>query len=120
MTTTSTNNSAINFDIKNLAGSTMLRKCLLEYFFEGKTVTLNVYYGINDSEIPFLIEIGEDYLSVTELLLSDENLMRININNQKKINYEEEDQLVREYNHLIGLSIEHYLNYLADEGLFDC
>lgn len=118
MTTTST--STINFDIKNLAGSTMLRKCLLEYFLEGKTATLNVYYGINDLEIPFLIEIGEDYLSVTELLLSDENLMRININNQNKINYEEEDQLVREYNHLIGLSIENYLNYLADEGVFDC
>ena len=118
MTTTST--STINFNIENLAGSTMLRNCLLGYFLEGKTTSFNVYYGINGCEIPFLIEIGEDYISVSELLLNDIDPMRIDINNQKKINYEEEDQLLREYNHLIGLIIEQYLNILADEGVFDC
>ena len=119
MTTTTSTTSTINFNIENLAGSTMLRKYLLGYFLEGKTATFNVYYSINGCEIPFLIEIGEDYISVIELLLGDRNLMKININNQNKINYEEEDQLVREYNHVIGLFIEQYLNHLADEGFFD-
>lgn len=122
MTTTTSTTSTINFNIENLAGSTMLRNCLLGYFLEGKTATFNVYYCINDYEIPFLIEIREDYISVTELLpgIGDMDSMRININNQNKINYEGEDQLVREYNHLIGLIIEQYLNHLAEEGLFDC
>ena len=116
MTTTT---STINFNIENLAGSTMLRRSLLDYINYGNTSSFNVYYNFNNSEIPFLIEIGEDYISVTELLLGDGNLMKININNQNKINYEEEDQLVREYNHVIGLLIEQYLNRLADEGVFD-
>ena len=120
MTATSSTTSTINFNIENLAGSTMLRKYLLGYFLEGKTATFNVYYNINGCEIPFLIEIGEDYISLTELLLDDRNLMKININNQNKINYEEEDQLVGEYNHVISLFIEQYLNQLADVGLFDC
>ena len=120
MTTTTSTTSTINFNIENLAGSTMLRKYLLGYFLEGKTATFNVYYSINGCEIPFLIEIREDYISLTELLLEDRNLMKININNQNKINCEEEDQLVGEYNHVIGLFIEQYLNILADEGVFDC
>ena len=120
MTATASTTSTINFNIENLAGSTMLRKYLLGYFLEGKTATFNVYYNINGCEIPFLIEIGEDYISLTELLLDDRNLMKININNQNKINYEEEDQLVGEYNHVISLFIEQYLNQLADVGLFDC
>ena len=119
-TSTTSTTSTINFNIENLAGSTMLRKYLLGYFLEGKTATFNVYYSINGCEIPFLIEIREDYISVTELLLGDRNLMKININNQNKINYEEEDQLAGEYNHLIGLFIEQYLNHLAGVGLFDC
>ena len=85
MTTTTSTTSTINFNIENLAGSTMLRKYLLGYFLEGKTATFNVYYSINGCEIPFLIEIKGDYISVTELLLGDENLMKININNQNKI-----------------------------------
>ena len=120
MTATASTTSTINFNIENLAGSTMLRKYLLGYFLEGKTATFNVYYNINGCEIPFLIEIGEDYISLTELLLDDRNLMKININNQNKINYEEEDQLVGEYNHVISLFIEQYLNQLANVGLFDC
>lgn len=120
MTTTTSTTSTINFNIENLAGSTMLRKSLLGYFLEGKTAAFNVYYNINGCEIPFLIEIGEDYISLTELLLDDRNLMKININNQYQINSEEEDQLVREYNHVIGLCIEQYLNQLTDMGIFDC
>ena len=119
MTTTTSTTSTINFNIKNLEGSTMLRKYLLGYFLEGKTATFNVYYSINGCEIPFLIEIGENYISVTEMLFY-ENILRINIINREKINCEEEDQLVGEYNHVIGLFIEQYLNQLADMGLFDC
>ena len=112
-TTTSTNNSAINFNLENLAGSTMLRKSLLDYIIYGNTSTFNVYYNFNNIELPFLIEIGEDYISVTEMLYY-ENILRINIINREKINCEEEEQKMIDFRNMIGISIERYLTHLID------
>ena len=112
-TTTSTNNSAINFNLENLAGSTMLRKSLLDYIIYGNTSTFNVYYNFNNIELPFLIEIGENYISVTEMLFY-ENILRINIINREKINCEEEEQKMIDFRNMIGISIERYLTHLID------
>ena len=118
-TTTSTNdsvtslNSTFNFNLENLAGSTMLRRSLLDYIIYGNTSTFNVYYNFNNSEIPFLIEIGEDYISVTEMIYY-ENILRINIINREKINYEEEEQKMIDFRNVIGISIERYLTHLID------
>ena len=112
-TTTSTNNSTINFNLENLAGSTMLRKSLLDYIIYGNTSTFNVYYNFNNIELPFLIEIGEDYISVTEMLYY-ENILRINIINREKINCEEEEQKMVDFRNMIGISIERYLTSLID------
>ena len=112
-TTTSTNNSTINFNLENLAGSTMLRRSLLDYINYGNTSTFNVYYNFNNIELPFLIEIGEDYISVTEMLYY-ENILRINIINREKINCEEEEQKMIDFRNMIGISIERYLTHLID------
>ena len=112
-TTTSTNNSTINFNLENLAGSTMLRRSLLDYINYGNTSTFNVYYNFNNIELPFLIEIGEDYISVTEMLYY-ENILRINIINREKINCEEEEQKMIDFRNMIGISIERYLTSLID------
>lgn len=112
-TTTSTNNSVINFNLENLAGSTMLRKSLLDYIIYGNTSTFNVYYNFNNIELPFLIKIGEDYISVTEMLYY-ENILRINIINREKINCEEEEQKMIDFRNMIGISIERYLTRLID------
>ena len=107
------NNSAINFNLENLAGSTMLRKSLLDYIIYGNTSTFNVYYNFNNIELPFLIEIGEDCISVTEMLYY-ENILRINIINREKINCEEEEQKMIDFRNMIGISIERYLTHLID------
>lgn len=112
-TTTSTNDSASNFNLENLAGSTMLRKSLLDYIIYGNTSTFNIYYNFNNIELPFLIEIGEDYISVTEMLYY-ENILRINIINREKINCEEEEQKMIDFRNMIGISIERYLTHLID------
>ena len=118
-TTTSSNNSTINFNLYDLAGLSMMTKCLEEYFMEGKTSTFNTYYSIGDYEIPFLIKIRKYYISVTEMW-DGENIMRINISGQKKMNRPESLKKTREFSSVIGTSIEQYLNILAEGGLFDC
>ena len=118
-TTNSTNNSAINFNINgNLVGFPMLHRSLLKYFIEGESTTLNTYCHINDSEIPFLVKMRKDYISMSNML-SSENIIRINISGQNTLNQDEAESRVRDFEDMIGASIEHYLNYLADEGVFD-
>ena len=91
----------------------MLRKSLLDYIIYGNTSTFNVYYNFNNIELPFLIEIGENYISVTEMLFY-ENILRINIIDREKINCEEEEQKMIDFRNMIGISIEHYLTHLID------
>ena len=76
MRTSTSTTSAINFNLYDLAGLSMLTKCLEEYFMEGKTSTFNTYYSIGDYEIPFLIKIRKSYISVTEMW-DGENIMRM-------------------------------------------
>ena len=119
-TTTSTNNSTINFNINgNLVGFPILHRSLLKYFIEGKNATLNTYCHINNMEIPFLVKIRKDYISITNMY-SGENIIRINISNQDTLNQDEAESRVRDFEDMIGASIEQYLNHLADEGVFDC
>ena len=118
-TTNSTNNSAINFNINgNLAGFTVLHGSLLKYFINGENATFNTYCHINDFEIPFLVKMRKDYISMTNMF-SGENIIRINISDQKTLNQDEAESRVRDFEDMIGASIEHYLNRLADEGVFD-
>ena len=118
-TTTSTNDSTINFNINgNLAGFPMLHRSLLKYFIEGKNATLNTYCHINNMEIPFLVKMRKDYISITNMY-SGETIIKINISYQKTLNQDEAESRARDFENVIGTSIEHYLNYLADEGVFD-
>ena len=118
-TTNSTNNSAINFNINgNLAGFTALHRSLLKYFIKGENATLNTYCHVNHFEIPFIVKMRKDYISVTNMF-SSENIVRINISGQKTLNQEEAESRVRDFEDRIGASIEQYLNRLADEGDFD-
>lgn len=119
-TTTSTNDSAINFNINgNLAGFPVMHISLLKYFIKGENATLNTYCHINNLEIPFLVKMRKDYISMTNMY-SGENIIKINISGQKTLNQDEAESRVRDFEDMIGASIEHYLNYLADEGVFDC
>ena len=118
-TTNSTNNSAINFNINgNLAGFTVLHRSLLKYFISGEDATLNTYCHVNNLEIPFLVKMRKDYISMTNMF-SSENIVRINISGQKTLNQDEAESRVSDFEDLIGASIEQYLNHLADEGVFD-
>lgn len=118
-TTTSTNNSAIKFNINgNLAGFPVLHTSLLKYFIKRKNATLNTYCHINNMEIPFLVKIRKDYISITNMY-SNENIIRINISNQDALNQDEAKSIVSDFEDMISTSIEQYLNYLADEGVFD-
>lgn len=119
-TTTSSNNSAIKFNINgNLVGFPMLHRSLLKYFIEGKNATLNTYCHINNLEIPFLVKMRKDYISITNMY-SGENIIKINISYQKTLSQDEAESRARDFENVISTSIEHYLNYLADEGAFDC
>ena len=53
-------------------------------------------------------------------MYSCENIIRINISNQDTLNQDEAESRVRDFEDMIGASIEQYLNHLADEGVFDC
>lgn len=118
-TTNSTNNSAINFNINgNLAGFPVLHISLLKYFIKGENATLNTYCHINDLEIPFLVKMRKDYISMTNMF-SSENIIRINTSGQRTLNQDEAESRVRDFEDMIGASIEQYLNRLADEGVFD-
>ena len=114
-----TNNSAINFNIYgNLAGFTALHRSLLKYFIKGENATLNTYCHVNDFEIPFLVKIRKDYISMTNMF-SGENIIRINISDQKTLNQDEAESRARDFEDMIGASIEQYLNRLAADGVFD-
>jgi hypothetical protein len=129
MATTSTSTtSAINFDLKKLAGNNLLRLRLCGYFSHGDTATLHVYYTIGEHEVPFLIEIGEGYISVFDWWCN-EDVMRMSISGQKSVDFSKPGPLSEKYEKLesqvskiesvIGTAIEQYLNILEDAGLFN-
>lgn len=119
MTTTSTSTtSAINFNIENLAGRIMLNDHLLRYFMDGEISTLNVYYINNGCEIPFLVKIRKDYISVNGMFW-DEDVMRINIIGQKNMDRPEALKRMREFGELICIALEQYLIDYAECSLFD-
>ena len=118
-TNDSTNNSAIKFNINgNLVGFPVLHISLLKYFIKGVNATLNTYCHINNLEIAFLVKMRKDYISITNMY-SEENIIKINISYQKALSQDEAESRARDFENVIGTSIEHYLNYLADEGVFD-
>jgi hypothetical protein len=129
MATTSTSTtSAINFNIENLVGRIMLNDHLLGYFMDGEISTLNVYYINNGCEMPFLVKIRKDYISMTNAW-NNETVIRINMIDQKDMirrvrgekdwleRFEKADSKIKDFKGVIITALEQYLNHLADEGV---